>query len=507
MRFYFSFVSVFLIIFSIFIIPDFSYSLSVKEEKVIGREVLNQIKRAYPVVTDPYIVKYINDIGQVVVDNSDNRLFDFSFHIIKNKEYNAFAVPGGYIFVHTGLIAAMEEECELVGILAHEAAHVTSRHIAQQVEDSKKISLGTLAGLAAGIALGMSGGDPDAVMGLIAGTQALGQSAMLSYSREHEREADKKGLIYLTKAGYSPEGLLEILKTMRSKEYFTEEHAPVYMRTHPGTKERIEYISSFIDNNKELVETCTRGEKGVFSRFNKVKIKITALYEEKNFALKRFEEMEKDPQKKPGAYYGLALLAMKNEEYEKSKYYFLKALKYNALDSELLFDYGKTLFYKGDFKSALQKFNTIKAHGVDFLEIEVFRGRAYLELENYERAKELFDILTLKHPEILYLWYYNAVANEKSGYSGLSHYYLGRYHELRNDNDLTVFHYKKAASLLDGKEKSEVDERLKAFLNRGKKKKKKSEKEDGEEKAQFRLIKKSIRLNSLPDGVFGNLII
>ncbi|MGE4518040.1 MAG: M48 family metalloprotease [Desulfobacteraceae bacterium] len=485
MRFYFFQVSVLIIISSVFINPGLSWALSVKEEKDIGSEVLNQIKRAYPVVTDPYIEKYINDLGRVIVDNSDNRLFDFNFYVIKNSVYNAFAVPGGYIFVHTGLIAAMEEECELAGILAHEAAHVTSRHIARQVEDSKKISFATLAGLAAGIVLGMSGGDPDAVMGLIAGTQAAGQSAMLSYSREHEREADKKGLIYLTKAGYSPEGLLDILGKIRSKEFFTEDQAPVYLRTHPGTKERIEYIASFIENNKDLVERCRAGDKGIFSRFSKVRIKITALYEDRTFALKKFEEMEKDPVKRPGAYYGLALLAMKDREYEKSEEYFSKAMKYNALDSELLFDYGKTLFYKGDFEGALQKFGTIKGHGADFLEIDVFTGRCYLGLEKYEKAKELFDNLVLKYSDRDYLWYYLAVADEKSGYDGLSHYDLGRYHELRNEKDLTVFHYKKAVSLLSDENKAKAEKRLEDFLKKGKKKKSekdKKEKENDEKK-------------------------
>jgi predicted Zn-dependent protease len=485
MRFYFFAVSVFIIISLVFIKPEFSWSLSVKEEKDIGSEVLNQIKRAYPVVTDPYIEKYINDLGQLIVNNSDNRLFDFNFYVIKNRVYNAFAVPGGYIFVHTGLIAAMEEECELAGILAHEAAHVTSRHIARQVEDSKKISFATLAGLAAGIVLGMSGGDPDAAMGLIAGTQAAGQSAMLSYSREHEREADKKGLIFLTNTGYSPEGLLNILETIRSKEYFTEEQAPVYLRTHPGTRERIEYISSFIDRNKALVEKCNAGEKGVFSRFNKVKIKITAFYEDRDFALKKFEEMEKDPAKKPGAYYGFALLAMKEGEYEKSEKYFAKAMKYNALDRELLFDYGKTLFYKKDFKQALKNFISIKSHGVDFLDVDVFTGRSYIGLEEYGKAKMIFDDLVSKHPDKSYLWYYLAVANEKSGYKGLSHYNLGRYHELNHDKDLTVFHYKKAVSLLSGENKTKAEKRLEDFLKKGKKKKSekdKKEKENDEEK-------------------------
>lgn len=480
MRFYFFTVSVCIMISLVFINPHFSYSLTVKEENELGTEVLNQIKRAYPIVDDYYVDKYLNDLGQIIVKNSDNRLFDFKFFVIKNSVYNAFAVPGGYIFVHTGLIAAMEKESELAGILAHEAAHVTSRHIASQVEDSKKVSLAALAGIAAGIAIGMSGGDPDAVMGVIAGTQAAGQSAMLSYSREHEREADKKGLIFLTKAGYSPEGLLDILRKIRSKEFYIEDQAPVYLRTHPGTTERIEYISSFIEDNKTLVENCQDGEKCIFSRFNKVKIKITALYEDKTFALKRFAEMEKDPEKRPGAYYGLALLSMKEADYEKSEKYFSLALKFNALDSELLFDYGNALFLKGDFEGALKKFNTIKAHGVDFLELDLLCGRSFLGTGEFAEAKELFDLLVLKYPDTDYLWYYRGIANEKAGYEGLAHLSLGKYHELKHQKDLTLFHYKKAVSLLNEDQKKEAQKMLDDFLAKGSKKKKKPEKDKKE---------------------------
>jgi predicted Zn-dependent protease len=122
---------------------------------------------------------------------------------------------------------------------------------------------------------------------------------------------------------------------------------------------------------------------------------------------------------------------------------------------------------------------------VDFLDVDVFTGRSYIGLEEYGKAKMIFDDLVSKHPDKSYLWYYLAVANEKSGYKGLSHYNLGRYHELNHDKDLTVFHYKKAVSLLSGENKTKAEKRLEDFLKKGKKKKSekdKKEKENDEEK-------------------------
>ncbi|MGM0417591.1 MAG: M48 family metalloprotease [Thermodesulfobacteriota bacterium] len=492
MRFRFPIISILIINLTLFLNPFFCFGLTVKEEKDIGKEVLAQVKRAFPVVDDHYIESYIQNLGDKIVQNSNNKLFDFNFFVIRDSSYNAFAVPGGYIFIHTGLISAMEHESELAGIIAHEIAHVNARHIAQQVEDSKKVSMATLAGLAAGIVLGMNGADPDAVMGLISGTQAAGQSAMLSYSREHERDADSKGLGYLVKSGYSPEGLLDILEKIRSKEVWTTTEVPVYMRTHPGTKERIHSISDFIEKNSESLPGLA--EQSVFSDFNKVRIKITALYEKKDVALQKMEEIAKDESQKPLSYYGKAVLAMKEGDYEKSADFFSETLKYNALDMELLFDYGKTLFLKGDYSKAIDKFNSIKNSGTDFPELNIYLGRSYINIEQYNKAKTIFEKLTARNPDNKYAWYYLGIANEKVGFKGLAHYSLARYHEIEVNEDVCIFHYKKAVSLLDGAKKAEAEKRLKDFRNKDKKKKK-NDKEDDQEENTRQLNKFLYNLN------------
>jgi len=481
MRFYFPIISTLIINLTLFLNPFFCFGLTVKEEKDIGKEVLAQVKRAFPIVEDHYIESYIQNLGDKIVQNSDNKLFDYNFFVIRDSSYNAFAVPGGYIFIHTGLISSMEHESELAGIVAHEIAHVNARHIAQQVEESKKVSMATLAGLAAGIVLGMNGADPDAVMGLISGTQAAGQSAMLSYSREHERDADTKGLGYLVRSGYSPKGLLDILEKIRSKEVWTTTEVPVYMRTHPGTKERIHSISGFIEKNSDSLPDLS--EQSVFSDFNKVRIKITTLYGKKDIALQKMEEIAKDESQRPLSYYGKALLAMKEGDYEKSADFFSKTLKYNALDMELLFDYGKTLFLKGDYSEALDKFSAIKNSGADFPELNIYLGRSYINLEQYNKAKTIFEKLTARYPENKYGWYYLGIANEKVGFRGLAHYSLARYHEIAVNEDVCIFHYKKAVSILDGAKKAEAEKRLEDFRNRNKKKKKAEEADDEKDKS------------------------
>ncbi|MGD8993476.1 MAG: M48 family metallopeptidase, partial [Desulfobacterales bacterium] len=201
---------------------QFSSGLTISEEEKLSRSILGYIYRQYEVIDDPVIVDYVNQVGSRIVSVLTDPVFDYKFHVINVDTYNAFAIPAGYIFINSGLIAAMDSEDELAGILAHEIAHVNARHISQKIERSKKIGWATLAGVAAGVLIGAAGG-AEAGQAITQGSQAAGAAAQLSYSRDNEIQADQLGLIYLKDAGYDGAGLLKILKKMRSKQWFSTE--------------------------------------------------------------------------------------------------------------------------------------------------------------------------------------------------------------------------------------------------------------------------------------------
>ena len=164
------------------LVPKGALCITIQEEEEMSREVMKIIIKHYEVINDPLIVNYINQMGQKMVSALPPQPFDYHFYVIKNDEYNAFATPAGHVFVNSGLLEAMENEEELAGILGHEIAHVVCRHISQQIERSKKIGIATLAGIAAGILLGI-GGSAAAAQALTMGSAAVGQSVQLSYSR------------------------------------------------------------------------------------------------------------------------------------------------------------------------------------------------------------------------------------------------------------------------------------------------------------------------------------
>ena len=199
------------------LIPQDVFVLTVSEEEKMARSFLPVIFKYYDVIEDPVVVNYINKIGNRIVDKLDEPLFQYRFYVLDTDPYNAFAIPAGYIFINSGLLMAMEDEDELAGILGHEIAHVNARHISQKIERSKKLGWARLAGMAAGVLMGVAGAGGDASQAVTQGSAAAAATAELSYSRENEIQADQLGLIYLKDAGYGGDGLLKILKKMRAK--------------------------------------------------------------------------------------------------------------------------------------------------------------------------------------------------------------------------------------------------------------------------------------------------
>jgi predicted Zn-dependent protease len=150
---------------------------------MVGNKILVQDKR---------INEYVNQLGNLILSHSRKAPFEFKFSVIRSSAINAFATPGGYIYVNSGLFTLLENEGELAGVMAHEIGHVNGRHIADMISKAQKLSIGTVAATLAGIFLG---GELAAAAGSFSAATAT--SLSLKYSREHEEEADKLGLSYL----------------------------------------------------------------------------------------------------------------------------------------------------------------------------------------------------------------------------------------------------------------------------------------------------------------------
>jgi predicted Zn-dependent protease len=210
------------------------------EEAQIGRMIMRDIRNSGQVVEDPLITEYLNDIGSRIAAQSNEGDHDFTFFAVDDHRINAFALPGGFIGVHNGLLEATRSEDELAGVLAHEIAHVTQRHIARAIHANSRQSILTTAMMLGALVLAAAGGGGDAVQGAMAIAQGTAAQQQINFTRSNEYEADRVGIAALADAGFDPYGMASFFEVMsRQTTTSPEMRAPEFMRTHPVTTARI----------------------------------------------------------------------------------------------------------------------------------------------------------------------------------------------------------------------------------------------------------------------------
>ena len=210
---------------------------TLSEEKRIGDAWLKQYRRHIPTSSDPIITYYIENLLNTLAAYSEVEHKDLTLVIAKNNTLNAFAVPGGVIGVHTGLLNYAKTEQQLASVLAHELAHLSQKHYARGVEKQKRQAITTMAALLASIVLAANT-DGDAGAAAISATQAFAIDQQLRFSRSFEREADRIGMDILAKAGMNPHAVSEMFEQMDRATRFSSK-PPEFLLTHPLTTNRI----------------------------------------------------------------------------------------------------------------------------------------------------------------------------------------------------------------------------------------------------------------------------
>jgi len=211
-------------------------------ERKVGEEIMRDMRADPSFLDDPEITGYLNNLGYRLAAASPNNRQDFEFFVLRDSTLNAFALPGGYIGVHTGLILAAQSESELAGVLAHEIAHVTQHHIARLVAQDSRNSILSIAALALAILTARSNSQIGGAAGALAQAGAIQSS--LDFTRDNEREADRVGLQILTKSGLDPRGMETFFERLAKFNRLYDNNAPVYLRSHPLTSERLADIEN-----------------------------------------------------------------------------------------------------------------------------------------------------------------------------------------------------------------------------------------------------------------------
>lgn len=333
-------------------LPDLGESsrqyLSDKQERELARAIMRDIYASPHYLSDPEVEAYLNDIGAKLAFEGSRGLRSFTFFAVNDPSINAFALPGGYIGVHTGLIQAAENESELAGVLAHEIAHISQEHLSRMLAAQDKSYLPTLAAIAVAILAARSNANVGSAA--IATAQAMNIQSQLNFTREHEREADRIGLDTLTGAGYDPSGLSSFFNRLQRANRLYDTNAPDYLRTHPLNSQRIADMDARIDKlpYRQIKDS---------SEFHLVRARLAANDGLAEDAIKRFQDQvrQKRTLHEGASRYGLAIALARQARYAEAEIELAKAIK--QASSPMLSSFQAALSSKaGNVNLALERY-------------------------------------------------------------------------------------------------------------------------------------------------------
>lgn len=444
------------------VLPPQASAISIPDELELGNQFMQKIHQQQVILDDPVATHLINAVGRHILAQLPAQPFNYSFFLIDDGTFNAFASPGANIFVHRGLITALSSTDELAGILAHEIAHAVSRHVSQSIDRSKLVNIGTMAGVVAGILVGSAGGGGEAAQALTMGSMAAGYSSMLTYTRENETEADQKAFTILQQTCFSPKGLLDSLNKLRAADYMGIEGIPDYFKTHPGTGSRIAHLSALLADYTH--DTPADDVCPVTYDYDMVKYRIMGLYEPVVDSIRTIESRISNDSSNPALYYGLGLLYARGNRREQAITQLQKALSFNPMDPLVLLDLGRIYTLDGQYDKAMKILPEIQADPVLGTTARFHLASAQMESGDMLSAEKNLIRVTETSPKSFPRAYFHlgAIMSKKNRIA-LSHYYLGIYYDLIHDSKNATRHLKRALDegLDDPHTKTAAEDRLK----------------------------------------------
>jgi len=418
-------------------------ALSPLDERKIGEQIMREIRRDRDFSNDWPIYDYLNSMERRLMQAAKrlqlgganaqgSAAYDYEVFAVKDPSINAFALPGGFIGFHTGLLIAAETDSEVASVMGHEIGHVLQRHLARSLERQGTNSIIALAGIVLGALAAAS--NPGAAAGLITGGQALAIQNQLSYSRDAEREADRVGFQILQASGYDVNGAPAFFQRLQKAYGIMDSGVPGYLRTHPLTTDR---IADMQDRARTVAQNRVPSALEFYLIKARARIEqsgsTSGLFDLRNL----FESLSKQaaPEKQMEGYYGLALVAQRQGRFDQAEGFLQKAraIAQNVLApgspvqrQSLSFDYtaSELALARGKPEEALQYAqNAAKADPFSF-SAAVAMVNAELRLGRTNEAITLLRAKTKAQPNETIWWDLLARAYDQDKKIGLRHYAL-----------------------------------------------------------------------------------
>jgi len=413
--------------------------MSISEERELGQRLLKQVLSQVRLLDDPEIVDFVRETGKSILDVIERKYFRYRFFVIRDPALNAFAMPGGLVFVHSGLLEAVDSQNELACVLAHEFAHVQGRHVARRMDNMKYVSIGTAVMAIAGLFLGRG----QLGSAILTGSMAMNQAIALKYSRADEQEADRRAFQWLCKAGWDPRGLKTTLEKMMKNNWLGSPHIPKYLSTHPVPEERLTYLEDLWKSHP-----CYLKHKEDPFRLKRIQVKIKVLSNDPAELISRYEQLLKRSPKNVEFLYAYALSLDRARRFSKAIETFDKILALYPDKEIFLRDKGITFFHMGRYRDAITTLKTYqKRHPTD-IATTYFLARAYLEGGAPQKALAYFKRLLPEWEENTNFLFQLGRCYAGIGQEGMAHYYFYKFYALTGRTDVAQYHKKRAMTLL-----------------------------------------------------------
>lgn len=422
-------------------LADDASALSTEDERILGEQFRLEIHRYFQTIDDAFANEFLRDLGRYLLQPLETKPFDFTFSLIKDNTLNAFAGPGGHIFIFSGLVEVMDGVDELGAVICHEIGHVTARHLAQRIEQGKKIGIATMAGILAGILLG---GGPVAEA-LISGSMAAGIQAQLQYSRTDERQADQLSFKYMEAGGFDPAGMLSTLKKIDRGQWLGTDKVPAYLLTHPTGPERMAAFDAMLGERRPPpVKEEAQKFRRLFPAFKAV---VRARAMEPATAERLFkDELRKRPGD-PFANLGLGLVYQQKSEYDLAIPCFRKASEEGSTRLASLRYLAETFQLKGRPQEALATLQEALKPDPRDPETLFLLATTHEALGQYTDAVVLLERLAGSRGARGEVFYHLGLSYGKLERLGPAHYNFGLYFKRIGQMEKARFHLDKAEAL------------------------------------------------------------
>ena len=409
-------------------------TLTPAQEREIGRRMMSQVRRHLPLLEDAELNQYIRELGLRLTARGDVPLLDYRFFIVDAPQINAFAMPGGFIGVHHGLIVNAQSESELASVLAHEIAHVTQRHIARQIAASERFSLQSTALMLAAVLLASQ--SSQAASAAIATGMATGIQQQLNYSRIHEQEADRIGISLLASAGLDPHGMpIFFDRLLKASRYRGQ--PPEFLSTHPITESR---VADTLARAERLADGKAQ-ESSSFALMRNKLLVMKAERPDKAVTYFRAELERAAPEGRDAARYGLARALLADGDHDQARSLLLELIGREEHPAYLL-ALAQTEQAAGRLQPALERYRDALALFPDATGIRYHYAEALLQAR---QPAEALQLLRQRNPQEPALQWLHARAAGETGNTAESQLSMAEYYYLRDELDLALNQLDQAA--------------------------------------------------------------